>query len=217
MRPPPATLPFPSLYPRPPCSAALGHPLVPPPPLAYKRHPRLLRITHLTHRNLLDNISLSPVPYVELGDLDRPVDHHPFPALPSLPRRSACGRWPRHDSSAAEAPRRRLLPAQVSSPTTATSQQPPSPPSMSRRRKRSQAVGFCPNRTTHVSRTPSGYQASDRRAPPVSPLFFFHAHPGSPRWASPSSSAPARINLVSLVFFRGKRLFICLNYCNLQP
>jgi hypothetical protein len=85
----------------------------------YKKPPFFPEKIHAITRNLLDNVSLSPVPYVELADLDIPADHRPFPALRSLPRRAACWRWPRRTSGAALHPRRLFPPPPVSSPSAA--------------------------------------------------------------------------------------------------
>jgi hypothetical protein len=77
---------------------------------AYKKPPFFPEKIPTIPSTSLDNVSLSPVHYVELADLDIPADHHPFPALRSHPRRSACRRRPRRTSGAVLHPRRRSPP-----------------------------------------------------------------------------------------------------------
>jgi hypothetical protein len=86
---------------------------------AYKKPPFFPEKNHTIPSTSLDNVSLSPVPCVELADLDRSAEHRAFPAVLSFPRCCACWRWRRRAPAATLHPRRRSPSPPVSSPCAA--------------------------------------------------------------------------------------------------
>jgi hypothetical protein len=90
----------------------------------YKKPPFFPKKIHAITRNLPDILSSSLSSYFELAGNVVLAGHRPghraFPAIPCLPRRAACWRWPRRTPTAALHPLRRSPSPLVSLPVAAT-------------------------------------------------------------------------------------------------